>query len=227
MRVHTVQKARAAKKPRSCRRCGHKIEAGETYRWAEPRYGPLLIWCHEHYPRRSELSSSKLGQVWDAQDEFDVSEVTDIDEIKTAVEAVGEIARDVASEYEDSISNMPEGLQEGQVAEEMREKIDALEAYADELESWDPDEVEEFDEETVTEEVSSEVILEIVDEMEEQPDEDVTEEWILEHGDADDYRSRIVTRLQERRDAWDQENGDAAIEAVREQAVEVVGNFDY
>src|SRR4051794_27431915 len=115
MRVHYVERARKSKKARTCR-CGHAIKPGETYKWAEPRYGPILVWCKNHSPKRSELTSSKLGQVYDAQDEFDVSETTSAEEIQDALNTVAEMARGVAEEYSDGIENMPEGLQEGDVA---------------------------------------------------------------------------------------------------------------
>ena len=138
MRVHHVNKARKSKKPRTCR-CGHTVEPGESYKWAEPRYGGMKYWCKDHYPKRSELTSSKLGQVYDAQDDFDVSEAKSVEEISEALQGVADTAREVGEEYQEGIDNMPEGLQEGHVAEEMREKIDALEEFASTLESWSED----------------------------------------------------------------------------------------
>lgn len=142
MRVHYVNSARKSKKPRTCR-CGHTVEPGEPYKWAEPRFGPIKVWCKDHSPKRSELTSSKLGVVYDAQDEFDVSETKSAEEISDALNAIAETARGVGEEYQESIDAMPEGLQEGHVAEEMTEKIEALESYADSLESWDPSEHDE------------------------------------------------------------------------------------
>jgi hypothetical protein len=142
MRVHYVKSARKAKKSRTCRRCSNEVQPGESYKWAEPRYGGILIWCKDHSPKRSELTSSKLGVVYDAQDDFDVSECSSVDEISEALNTVAETAREVAEEYGESIEAMPEGLQEGHVAEEMREKIDALESFADELEGWSGEEDE-------------------------------------------------------------------------------------
>jgi len=103
----------------------------------------MMYWCKDHYPKRSELTSSKMGSVYDAQDEFDVSEAKSTEEISEALSAVADAARSAAEEYQEGIDNMPEGLQEGQVAEESREKIDALEAYADELENWTASDIEE------------------------------------------------------------------------------------
>jgi len=174
MRVHYVQKARAAKSPRKCRRCGHEVEVGEPYKHAEPRFGPRLFWCKDHTPKRSETSSSKLGPVWDAMDEFDPSGYESADELTSAVQSIADTAREIGEEYQEGIDNMPEGLQEGHVAEESREKVDALEAYADELEQWEAEE----------------------DELDEDADED----------ERDDHD---------------------ALASAREEASDVVGNFDY
>lgn len=145
MRVHYVKSARKAKKARTCR-CGHTVQPGEPYKWAEPRYGGMKYWCKNHSPKRSELTSSKLGSVYDAQDDFDVSDATSAEDIQDALRTVAETATEVADEYQESIDAMPEGLQEGHVAEEMREKIDALQEYSNNLDSWTGDDEGDLEE---------------------------------------------------------------------------------
>lgn len=186
MRVHHVASARKAKKPRKCRRCGHEIAPKESYKWAEPRFGPILIWCKDHSPKRSELSSSKLGPVWDAIDEFDPAQHDSVEDLTSALEAIGDTANEVADEYEEGINNMPEGLQEGHVAEESREKVEALQSFAEELSNWEPD----IEEVTTCEECDTEL-----------QDGLVCQECEHEHEDP--------------------------IDAAREQASDVVNNFDY
>lgn len=212
MRVHYVQSARKAKKERSCRRCGHKIQPGESYKWAEPRYGPILLWCKDHSPKRSELTSSKLGPLYDAQDDFDVSEMTSAEEISEALNSVAEVAREVAEEYQEGIDNMPEGLQEGDVAQQSQEKIEALESFADELESWEASDVEEFDEDEAEREAIEELIAENSDE--------INEEGVREHLTPD-----LHDRIQQKRDEWDAEHGDD-LDAVREEAMELVNGLE-
>jgi hypothetical protein len=253
-RVHTVNKARASKRTRTCRTCGHEIKPGESYRYFEPRYGPPVMYCHEHYPRRSHMTTSKLGSLYDAQDDFDASAIDSIDDLQGALQTIADTAREVASEYEDSISNMPEGLQEGPTAEDMREKIDALEAYADELEQFEPD-VETFDEDQAREEAREEVAIEMISEMEdnnemdaarerakenldtttqedddeedEDPFEDLTQEEIVEqYGDEAQYASRVDDRIEQLREAFTEEHGDA-LDAARDEATELVSGFDY
>lgn len=156
MRVHYVGKARAARTPRRCISCGHEVQPGEPYKRAEPRYGPMLIWCASCTPRASQMTSSKLSTVYAAQEDF-ASEIEGLDnaaDIEAALVTVAEAAEEVAQEYQESIDAMPEGLQEGPTAEEMREKIDLLEGYAQDLQAWSPDEDDprEDDEEDPSEE---------------------------------------------------------------------------
>lgn len=155
MRVHYVGKARAARTPRRCISCGHEVQPGESYKRAEPRYGPVLIWCHSCSPRPSQMTSSKLSAVYAAQEDF-ASEIGSLDnatDIEAALATVAEAAEEVAQEYQDSIDAMPESLQEGPTGEEMREKIDALEEYAQDLQAWssDDDDPREDDEEDPSE----------------------------------------------------------------------------
>lgn len=209
-RVYTVKKARASKRTRTCRICSHVITPGETYRYFEPRYGPPVMYCADHHPRRSHMTSSSIGQVYDVQDDFDVSQCTTLEEISEALQAVADTAREVAEQYEESISNMPEALQESShVAEEMREKIEALESYADECESWESSsEPEEFDEDEVGKELSQELF------------------GIDDPNDLDgDDRIDWQDALQEKRDEFDEAEG--SLDEQREEAVEVVNNFEY
>lgn len=141
MRVHYVGKAREARTPRQCISCGHEVQPGESYKWAEPRYEPVKIWCHSCLPRPSQLTSSKLSVVYAAQEDFS-SEIERLDnetDIGAALASVAGAAEEVAQEYQDSIDAMPEGLQEGPTGEELREKIDALEEYAQDLQAWSSD----------------------------------------------------------------------------------------
>lgn len=148
MKVTTVKRARKSGKTRKCLRCGHEVQVGETYRSAEPRYGPIKIWCKDHHPKRSELTSTKLAAVYDAQDEFNPNVYASVDDLKEALNEIASVVSEVADEYQESIDAMPEGLQEGSpVAEDMREKVDVLQEYASSLEDWDPDDTGEDDDE--------------------------------------------------------------------------------
>lgn len=140
MRVHYVKTSRKSKAARVCRRCGHEVVPGEAYKFAEPRYGPKLIWCKDHSPRRSELTSAKIGPVYDAQDDFDVSECDNVADIESVLEDVRNVAEEVKGEYEEGLEAMPEGTESSPVAEEAQYKVDELESWMEALESVEMDE---------------------------------------------------------------------------------------
>lgn len=137
MRVHSVSRARKSKARRVCGRCGHEVQPGESYKYAEPRYGPKKFWCKDHYPKRSELTSAKIGAAYDLQDDFDVSSCEDIVDIEGAVQDVISGAEEVRDEYQEGLDAMPEGTESSPIAEQAQEMIDALEEWTDALETLD------------------------------------------------------------------------------------------
>jgi hypothetical protein len=248
-RVYTVQKARASKRVRTCRVCGHVIEPGESYRYFEPRYGPAVMYCAEHYPKRSHMTTSKLGPVYDAQDDFDATAYESVEDLQSALQEIASTAEEVASEYEEAISNMPDGTESSPVAEAMQEKIDILQSYAQELESFEPD-METFDEDdarnTAEEEVAGEMLDEMdldevrnhllidVDEIPELDDDGEAEDplegmeakdIVTQHGDEADYTSRVDARVEEMREAHAEEHGDE-LDTVRDEATELVAGLE-
>lgn len=219
-RVYHVQSARLSKYRRICTTCGQEIQRFETYRYAEPRLGPKLFWCFRHMPKRSQLSSSKLGPLWDAIDEFDSGAFETLDDLKTRVEEIASLATEIQGEYEDSLQNMP--TQEGPIAEQMQENIDMLESYSSELENID------FSETKTDEDVRSEVEMMVVREMLDEARIDY-EDWQLEdaiprgelieeHLDYSVFEAQVNERCE------DAVNG--SIEEARSNAEEVVGSFE-
>lgn len=214
-RVYTVAKARASKRPRTCRTCGHKIEPGESYRYFEPRYGPPVMYCAEHHPKRGDMTTSKLGTLYNAQDDFNSAGCETLEDLTEALAELASTANEIADEYQESVDAMPEGLQEGHVAQEMLEKIEALQSYASELEDFDPDveEIEEFDEEQVGKDLAQEHYG-IDDPADLEEDDRV--EW--------------VGHLQEARDEWEsdhEESNTEVLDNARSEADDLVSNFDY
>lgn len=135
MRVNFVNKARKA--PGNCFRCGMAIGQGEPYRWFKFNFGPKRVYCEQHNPRPSEMTSSdKLARLYAAQEgiaEAILSE--DKEAIVTALEEAMNTAQEVGEEYEESLNNMPEGLQQGLTGEEIQEKVDACSSWESELSS--------------------------------------------------------------------------------------------
>jgi hypothetical protein len=198
-RVYVVQQARLSKHRRVCVTCGAEVQRFETYRYAEPRTGPRLVWCYRHMPKRSQLSASKLGAVWDAIDDFDSGTYTNVEDLQAAIEEIKSIATQVQEEYEDSLQNMV--TTEGPIPEAMQQNIDFLEAYAADLENLDYSEAKT--DEDVREEVEFMVAREMLDEERidysdgQLMDADLRGELITEHLDASVFEAQVNERCEE------------------------------
>lgn len=124
------------------------VVKGETYYKWKKRYGPTQR--SKTYPSPSQLSNAKYAAIHDAikDAEKTIGSCSEPDDIKSALEEVASVARDVAGEYEESASNVESAFPNGSsVIDDLNEKKDACESFADELESWepDPDNVDEDD----------------------------------------------------------------------------------
>jgi hypothetical protein len=130
---------------RSCGRCGKKIEPGDEYLSWSFRYGGTHFRCLDHPPRQSELTQSKLSEVYSAQetaeDEIDaivVDEDGAVEGVKDAVQTVIDQIQETASEYMEAAEHFGG---EGENAE----RADELESWSGELESFYPDEDAELE----------------------------------------------------------------------------------
>jgi hypothetical protein len=141
-RVTTVRKARKAQ-PTNCLRCNKKIEVGQGYRWLALRIANGSITRRLHVTcgsfKRSETTlSDKLGRVWDAQDDLGTAisqwgDEDDIEDLRSALETAAETAQEVGDEYEESLGNMPDGLQQGDTGQQIQEKADQCHEWNGEL----------------------------------------------------------------------------------------------
>lgn len=150
--------ARAQKDQGHCQVCGAHLIKGTPYKHAKGRYTPKMVRC-ETCPewRRSQLDTSKLATALAAQEEatdslqgLDFDSYSELSAEKAVEAFLGDVkgivdqcasgGRDCAGEYQEGLDNMPEGLQQGPTGEGIQEKIDALEAWADGLEEFEPDE---------------------------------------------------------------------------------------
>lgn len=155
-RVHSVV-ARAAKRPRSCARCGKEIEVGQAvYRWRRKlSRGGITFFQHQTCgrPRPSQLYSRKTAQIEDAIQDADFSFSEELSpasmpgeshEIDTAhvmgiLEEIADVAEEVGGEYEEGADAMPEALLYGSQAEAMRDVAQRLQEWAAELRNMDFD----------------------------------------------------------------------------------------
>lgn len=130
-RVTTVQKSMKAQ---VCGRCHTELPKGSAYRHATPGFrGTKLIRClgPDCRFRQSELTTSKMAEVYAAQedafDNIDTWDGVDTDELESILQDAADRARDVAQEYADAADAM------GDAGAEMQERADEIEAWADAL----------------------------------------------------------------------------------------------
>jgi hypothetical protein len=118
--------------------CGREIQPGEKYYSFSFRYGGTQVRCIDHYPKQSELTQSKLSELYAAVEsaEDDMTNADTVEDIVVAVQGVEEVARELAEEYQEAAE--PFGG-----AGENAERAEALESYADELSNFSPEEADE------------------------------------------------------------------------------------
>jgi hypothetical protein len=113
-------------------------------------------------PRPTQLSSRKTAVIDEAQNDTEWPDVPSLDfegfegdptqfnadaeafveACREAAQTIGEVAREVGSEYQDAFDNMPEGLNQGETGQALEEVAQELESWADEIESWEPSSTE-------------------------------------------------------------------------------------
>lgn len=122
----------------------YDIKKGDSYYWWKFRFGGKRV--SKTKPRRSQLTQSEfLSQVYDLEDEIGEAGPADLDELRSLVEDWVNRIRDIGSECEEKLNNMPDSLQQGPTGEQLQSRIDGMEEWASELEGLDlePDEGEE------------------------------------------------------------------------------------
>jgi hypothetical protein len=141
--------AKAQKDQGKCSKCQTPLPAGSEYRYFKPGFRSRVkvrrCMKPECTPKRSELDTSRMSEALGAQEDGEaaIHDATEITDLKQAVEDTAAQAREVIDAYEDAISETP------MLEDQLREKIDLLDQWADALEGYDPEEIddEETDEE--------------------------------------------------------------------------------
>lgn len=194
-------------KPLRCEACGNPIEIGMSYKWVAPRAHRGATGHkrnrHVNCPawKQSELTSSQhLATIYAAQEgaEDALASVT-IDTVEDAegvLETLREIAGDFADQvreasqsYEESAQNIEDGFgHETYQSEELREKSESIEGWADEAADVS---LTDFDE---NDNLCSECSMVLEDEQhtdeknedyhEFVSDDDVLQDWLQEQIDA-------------------------------------------
>lgn len=146
-KLHTVAKARPSTKARKCRRCGHEVQLGESYKYLDKRMGfarystQRVIYCHQHFPKQSELASGKkatLLAIGEVLAEC-INAAEDASDLEAAMEVAAQDANSLADEYDEGADNIEEGFGHStEQSDAMREQGDELRNWADELEVFVP-----------------------------------------------------------------------------------------
>jgi len=147
-RVSTKKKNKVGEGYR-CDGCAELIVAGQQYYEWSFRYGGTHRQHIDHgSPKQSQLTQSKMSGAYAAVESAAeaIASADNVEDIKSALEECATEIESVAEEYQDAIDSMPENLQQGGPAQEMQEKIEGLQSFAEELNSAASD-LEDFDEE--------------------------------------------------------------------------------
>ena len=137
-RAHYVAKAR---------KDNPAVKAGEPYWWWQFRYGPKRY--SATCPKSSQLTQGRWGEVLIAEEAYwdAIAAATCKEDLAGALDEAAGTLRDTASEFEDSIVNMPESLQDSDTAQRIQERVDVLNDAADEFECFEFTDAEEAKEE--------------------------------------------------------------------------------
>ncbi len=123
----------------------HGIKKGESYYWWKFRFGGKHF--SKTRPRPSQLTQSDyLSTAYALQEQIeDLQYGPDIiEDVPGDLRNVADELRTLGSDQEDKINNMPDSLQDSEVAERLRSRAEACESIAGELESA-ADEIEDLD----------------------------------------------------------------------------------
>lgn len=129
-----------ARKEYKCSKCGEVIKVGDTYLKGTPFRRSPVIRCTKCGLRSWELSSSDyvqgVGRVCDCwEEEYGCDEDT--------AQQIADELDSIKDQCQDSLDNMPEGLQEGDTGQLIQERIDNLDSAISDLEDINYDALKE------------------------------------------------------------------------------------
>lgn len=116
---------------------------GEPYYWWRHYRGPIQY--SKERPRQSRLESNEdLAEVYSILEEIEDCKLEELNDEAANAErdAWVDRLRDVASNVEDKLSNIPEHLHDGDTGQLLQDRIEAINNVADEIETCD---VESYD----------------------------------------------------------------------------------
>lgn len=159
-RAHFVKKAR---------KHNPAVNKGESYFWWQFKFGRKQY--SKTSPKPSQLTQSDyLGQFYAHQEQFE--ELDSGDSPETLANAMRELAGEIEQlgvEQEEKVDNMPDGLQEGNIGELLRQRAETCETLVNELEDA-ADRMESAKEDKDESEKLSDHIQGILDEISWEPE---------------------------------------------------------
>lgn len=126
-----------------------QIVPGQAYKHITPKSGPYggtQRNRHEEHPSWNvwEYSSSLSARIAEIESHFDPSQFDNVEDLQSHLDEIAEEIRSLAEEKRESASNIEDGFGHATFAsDELNEQADALESWADEVESL---EIPEFPE---------------------------------------------------------------------------------
>jgi hypothetical protein len=211
-RTHIVQKAQ--KDQGSCQSptCSHEsreIKIGDSYKHFSIRAykggrGTKKVYHVDcHVPQSHRTTSAQLGMIYDAQETAQaelaaLDNTATPDDFQAIAEAAAQGIREAGEMYVESADSMESGFGTSTyVSDEIREKGEGCESWADEIESAGQD-IEEFDEDLARGEAEEENDAEDFDEESERED-------------------AIESAIEDRRQTWFDEQVSAVEDAINNQ----------
>ena len=121
----------------------HGIKAGESYYWWSFKRGGKR-WSKTP-PKRSQLTQSTFyASVYDLEDDV-IANATANDGLAELRDEVTSSLQEIADQCQESLDNMPEGLQQGSTGELLQERIGAMESAISEFDGLELDEPDDDD----------------------------------------------------------------------------------
>lgn len=156
---------------KSARKDNPVAKKGESYYWwafmQGGRGGPKRY--SKTPPRRSQLTQSDFySQLYDLEDsvgDLKPGDYDKVEDLQADLDGIKEQIESLGSEQADKLSNMPDGLQQGDSGQLLQERADACEALAQEFDGLDYSEPEDIglDENTAKEESKKAAMKEAVE----------------------------------------------------------------